>query len=438
MPRSALHGRLPRRLDSKAQFARSHHRGLVHRLRSLRPELSLRKHQLASVRSDGRRSRERGPQEGNHQTKSYLVRFMHAPERAELCLRVPARRGSPRRPPHIFRRHARSGPRKMRLDRTQRGWAIASLAILAASTMIYMPYALNASQGPRGGNTIGLIFGSVGFAFMLFAAFLGARKRVPTWRIGRAQAWMRGHLWLGFLALPMILFHGGFHFGGTLTRVLMWLLIITVFSGVFGAALQHYIPRVMTSDVPLETIYDEIGRVRALLREEADRAIENLCGNLGLSKDSNEEALRAGGFTALRTISAAAVPLRTSAAVSAGASAAVAAAPEIILLNEAESAPLLSFYLREMRPFLERPKQRGQRLANADKARTVFSGLRTLLPAAAHVTLADLEDICDEARQLTRQQRLHRWLHGWLLLHIPLSLALILLGAIHAVMALRY
>jgi hypothetical protein len=60
----------------------------------------------------------------------------------------------------------------------------------------------------------------------------------------------------------MIFFHGGFHFGGTLTRVLMWLLIITVFSGVFGAVLQHYVPRVMTSDVPLETIYDEIGNVR--------------------------------------------------------------------------------------------------------------------------------------------------------------------------------
>jgi len=39
---------------------------------------------------------------------------------------------------------------------------------------------------------------------------------------------------------------------------------------------------------------------------------------------------------------------------------------------------------------------------------------------------------------LLRQERLHRWLHGWLLLHIPLSLALILLGAVHAVMALRY
>ncbi len=326
----------------------------------------------------------------------------------------------------------------MRMDKTQRGWALASLAILAISAVVYALYASESPHGPRGGSTVGLAFGIIGFGFMIFAALLGARKRVPTWRVGRAQAWMRGHLWLGFLALPMIFFHGGFHFGGTLTRVLMWLLIITVFSGVFGAVLQHYIPRVMTSDVPLETIYDEIGNVRSLLREEADRAYESLCGSLGLSNSSNREVQRAGGFTALRTIAASAVPLRTSAAVSAGASAAVAAAPEFILLSEEANAPLSRFYLDEMRPFLERPKQRGQRLANADKARTVFSGLRTLLPAAAHVTLADLEDICDEARQLTRQQRLHRWLHGWLLLHIPLSLALILLGAIHAVMALRY
>ncbi len=141
----------------------------------------------------------------------------------------------------------------MRIDKTQRGWALASLAILTLSAFVYVLYALEAPQGPRGGSAVGLTFGVIGFAFMLFAALLGARKQVPTWRVGRAKAWMRGHLWLGFLALPMMLFHGGFHFGGTLTRVLMWLLIITVLSGVFGAALQHYIPRVMTADVPLET-----------------------------------------------------------------------------------------------------------------------------------------------------------------------------------------
>ncbi|HYL82983.1 MAG TPA: hypothetical protein VE263_02015 [Candidatus Angelobacter sp.] len=326
----------------------------------------------------------------------------------------------------------------MRIDRTHRSWALASLAILAISSAIYLLYATGAPHGPRGGSAIGLLFGIVGFAFMLFAAALGARKRVPTWRIGRAQAWMRGHLWLGLLALPMIFFHGGFHFGGTLTRVLMWFLIVTVISGVFGAALQHYIPRVMTTDVPLETIYDEIANVRTLLREEADRAVEALCGNIGLARASEGEIQRAGGFSALRPIAAAAAPLRTSAAVSAGASAAVAAAPERILLSGEEGAPLRRFYLDEMRLFLDHPAKSGQRLADAPTASAAFAGLRTLLPAAAHVTLTDLEDICDEARQLTRQERLHRWLHGWLLLHIPLSLALILLGAVHAVMALRY
>jgi hypothetical protein len=324
------------------------------------------------------------------------------------------------------------------MDRTQLGWAVASVAMLTASAVIYLLYVLHSPQGPRGGSAIGLIFGIIGFAFMIFAALLGARKRVPTWRLGRAQAWMRGHLWLGFLALPMILFHGGFHFGNALTRVLMWLLITTVFSGLFGAVLQHYVPQIMTSEVPLETIYDEIGNVRSLLREEADRAVESICGSLGLSKSSSDASQRAGGFTALRALAASSVPLRTSVAVSAGASAAVATAPEIILLNEEESAPLRRFYLQEMRPFLENPEQRGQRLGDDHKAANAFAGLRTLIPAAGQATLSDLADICDEARQLRRQERLHQWLHCWLLVHIPFSLALILLGAIHAVMALRY
>ncbi|MDP9339608.1 MAG: hypothetical protein M3P45_12145, partial [Acidobacteriota bacterium] len=227
--------------------------------------------------------------------------------------------------------------------------------------------------------------------------------------------------------LPVILFHGGFHFGGTLTRVLMWMLIFTVVSGLFGAALQHYLPRVMTSDVPFETIYDEIGHVRNLLLEEADRSTEALCGSLGVRRISKEEIQRAGGFTAMR-------PMATAAR----GGAAVAAAVEIVLLNEEESAPLRRFYLNEMRPFLERPAERRLLLFDANKAQIGFSGLRTLLPERAHATLDDLQDICEEARQLQKQRRLHHWLHLWLLVHIPISLALIVLGAVHAVMALRY
>ena len=301
-----------------------------------------------------------------------------------------------------------------------------SAVTLAVACVAYAIYAAGAPVGPRGGSAMGLVFGVAGFAFMIFAALLGARKRVPTWRLGRAQAWMRGHLWLGLLSLPMILFHGGFHFGGMLTRVLMWLLIVTVVSGVFGAVLQHYLPRVMTTDVKLETIYDEIGNVRGLLREEADRGVEAICGPLGLAKSQNGEVQRAGGFSTTRAITT-----RSSGG-------AVAVVEEKVVLTGEECAPLQKFYLSEMRPFLEAPRRRGARLGDADRAHGAFSGLRTLMPEAVHGTLEDLEDICDEARQLVRQERLHRWLHGWLLVHVPISLALILLGAVHAVVALRY
>jgi hypothetical protein len=325
----------------------------------------------------------------------------------------------------------------MRMDHTQRGWLFASCVVLVLSAIAYVVYSQQALAGPRGGSAAGLTFGIVGFAFMIFAALLGARKRVPTWRLGRAQAWMRGHLWLGLLSLPLILFHGGFHFGGTLTRVLMWLLIITVASGLFGAALQNYLPHIITADIPLETIYDEIGNVRKALREEADGAVESICGDVGLRR-SESEGQRAGGFTAVRPIAATSAPLRTSAAVSAGASAAVAPAIETILLNDEEAAPLKRFYTQEVRPYLAQPTKRGQRLSGSDGCKMAFAGLKTVLPATAHTTLRDLEDICDEARQLVHQERLHHWLHGWLLVHIPLSLALMVLGAIHAVVALKY
>jgi hypothetical protein len=324
----------------------------------------------------------------------------------------------------------------MRMDQTQRAWGTASLVIFAVSATAYVVYVSQSPAGPSGGSFMGLVFGGAGFAFMIFAALLGARKRVPTWRLGRAQTWMRGHLWLGLLSLPMILFHGGFHFGGPLTRALMWLTIVVVVSGVYGAALQNYVPRMMTRDVPLETIYDEIENVRKALRTEADNLIESVCGRLGLIKEM-DEGQRAGGFTALRPISASAAPLRTSAGVSAGASA-VAMAPEIVLLTEEGSQPLRLFYFSDMRAFLEAPAWQRQRLGDPEKANNAFAALRRLTPLVAHPALQDLEDICDETRQLMRQERLHRWLHGWLLVHIPLSLALILLGAVHAVMALRY
>lgn len=255
-----------------------------------------------------------------------------------------------------------------------------------------------------GGTVLGLVFGSVGFAFMIFAALLGARKKVPVWRVGRAQTWMRGHLWLGLLSLPLIVFHSGFRYGHGLTAVLMTLLIIVVASGLFGAALQHYVPRVMTREITMETIYEEIEHVRAQLREEAEE---------------------------LFTQATAEPPKAAAAGIASSTVAAVA-------VREDQAGPFRSFFEQELKPFLENPGARGHALADQAQSSSAFAQLRTLVPPALHATIDDLESICEEERQLSLQARLHVWLHGWLLLHIPVSLALILLGAVHAVMALRY
>jgi len=46
--------------------------------------------------------------------------------------------------------------------------------------------------------------------------------------------------------------------------------------------------------------------------------------------------------------------------------------------------------------------------------------------------------ICEEERQLLRQRRMHGVLHAWLIIHVPLSFALMVLAVVHIVMALKY
>jgi hypothetical protein len=260
-----------------------------------------------------------------------------------------------------------------------------------------------------GGSAIGLTYGSVGFAMMVFAGLLAARKKVPIWRVGRAQTWMRGHLWLGLLSFPIIVFHSGLSFGGSLTRVTMWTFVAVIVSGVVGAALQHYLPRLMFARVPMETIFDEIPHVRAQLLVEADGIVSDACGGLAVVTDPAAERTQAS-----------ASKLQTA-----------------VRIDADDAAPLREFYLADMRSFVAEP-DKTHPLDDKSYADQVFARLRTLLPPAFHRAVSDLENICEEERQLIRQRRLHAWLHGWLLTHIPLSFALLVLAIIHIVTALRY
>jgi hypothetical protein len=306
----------------------------------------------------------------------------------------------------------------MLIDHTHRRWFIGSLAGLAIATAVYIPYAMRSPAGPRGGSAIGLIYGSIGFAFMLFAGLLGLRKKFPIWRIGRAQTWMRAHLWLGFISFPLILMHGGFHFGGTLTRVLMWLFIFVYASGLLGAALQHFVPRLHTARLPMETIYEQLDHVRQQLAEEARKIVEETCAALEGDVGSASERQRA---------LAAAAGANWDVTVATG-----------LAVDEQASVELRRLLHDEIEPFLSHSGTHKSRIGKAAVARAMFQQLRVLMPENLHANIDDLESICEEKRQLDEQSRLHKILHGWLLVHIPLSYAVLLLGAWHAVAALSF
>lgn len=325
----------------------------------------------------------------------------------------------------------------MRIDATQRGWAIASLIVALLCATVYVVFDWLTPGRPQGDSWLGLGFGLLGTLFIVFAAFLGARRRMLLLRIGPMSAWLRGHLWLGALSLPIIFLHGAFQFGGLLTTVLMVLLIGIVASGLYGAILQHAMPRLITTAVPLETTYEQIDRRLAEMRVQALALVAEHCPpdspDLSVAAQELAEYQR---FLGEEKPDYRKAPPVKAAPPEADEAAKAAVEQELAVIEKGRQA-LVRFYLSEVAPFL-RDCRRGGLLANAVRSSIAFDAVRTDIHLTMEPALRGLEELCGEARQKARQLRLHGVLHGWLWLHIPLTTALLVLTGVHMVMALYY
>jgi hypothetical protein len=102
------------------------------------------------------------------------------------------------------------------------------------------------------------------------------------------------------------------------------------------------------------------------------------------------------------------------------------------------SEPLRAFFQTRLADYLSRGRASGSDLANPTQARAVFDELRLRLDPRAHAAVDSLEKLADERRQLDRQKTLHFWLHNWLWVHLPLSVALIVLMFVHVFKTLQW
>jgi hypothetical protein len=302
----------------------------------------------------------------------------------------------------------------MRITRDHAPWAAVTFAVVLGCSGAYALYVTASPHGPSGGSWPGLFLGIAGTLCMFLAAFLSLRKRLVLLRLGNAQLWMKIHLWLGLLAVPLILMHAGFRLGGTLTATLMMLLAVVVASGVLGLVMQHVVPRWLTANVPLETVYGQIEHVLGGLRVSAYEAVAAVAGPVAGAEEEQQSLAREAEMQERLPGSWKAVARQRPAQD-----------------PPPEAAALQRLYLTQVRPYL-----RGEGVATAASP-DVFA-VAADLPDDWGATLEKLADLCDECRQLRVQRRLHHALHGWLFVHAPLSLALLVLALVHAVVALRY
>jgi len=301
----------------------------------------------------------------------------------------------------------------MVINRSHIKWAVLVAFLTGISILLYIanfhpeltPYRLPAIFGPTpptrntvGGTPLGLIFGIAALAIFLFASALGIRKKRRLWPIGNVKSWLRAHIWLTILTIPLVLLHSGFRLGGPMTTLLIILYCIVMGSGFFGLAMQQYLPKMMTAALPREVVFEEIPYIRKKLVDDADKA--------PIAKEMVGES-HGGGV-------------------------AVAAAPAAIGADESSRQVLSKFMIEDCFPYLRARRGGRHRLADPMVCADTFRLLELSVTEKWKDRVYAMQQWCEDRRLLDLQTKFQYWLHGWLLFHVPVSFALLVVTFWHA------
>ncbi|HUF77832.1 MAG TPA: hypothetical protein VMR44_02830 [Thermoanaerobaculia bacterium] len=251
------------------------------------------------------------------------------------------------------------------------------LGFLAAAALLLLVYALNLTVAePRAASPWGLTYGTLATLLLAGAGSLAARRRTFRSGLGRTQTWVQLHVYGGTLFALLVLMHAGFEWPRSgLNRWLMGLSLWVAASGLAGVAVRKWLPRVLASALTTEVLYERIPELAAVLRRRAEEL--------------------------------------------------VAAAP----------GPVRDLYRRSLAPLLAAPRFRW--IYFADVTGGIANRLRELdylagrLPAEGRGVLDELRSVVRTKLELDAHYTLQRPLRWWLYAHVPPSLVLLLLVAVH-------
>lgn len=269
--------------------------------------------------------------------------------------------------------------RRQSVSRRLRAVFLATLAAIAPALGWYAGAKWGWWSWPKASGPLGVGLGVFGGLIVLFEMLIAPRKWLRGWRLGATRAWMRWHVWLGLLCLPVIVIHSGFAFGGLLSSITMWLFLIVIASGIYGLALQQWLPKKLFDEIPNETVASQIDVVIAQHREEAAELVK--------------------------------------------------------LIN---NPTINEFYADTLEPYLLNGSRIQSVLASASESVRMFERLKAAVPADVEPSVEQFKKWAAIRRQLDRQVRINWWLHSWLVVHLPFSVAMSGFMIVHAILALRW
>jgi len=338
-----------------------------------------------------------------------------------------------------------------------------------------------------GGTPLGLIFGTIALSIFVFAALLGVRKKIVLWRIGTVQRWLRAHIWLTLLTIPLVILHSGFRLGGPMTTLIIILYVVVMVSGIYGLVLQHYVPTVMMERLPAESVYEQIPHIRAQLVAAATKMSDSFKpapptkADAGAPAPSPAKAVTVGSAPMASTAADLSTPTAraksvvgstiiaetiappsvepkavappTQIAASAAAPSekpppatvaqpiakppAAGASAKITVATDADSeSALLDFLDRQIIPYLTARRGDRMRLGKPRFSEDTFRFVKLRVTEAYRDRVEEMQGWCDERRMLDLQIKLHHWLHAWLFVHAPISFLLLMLVFWHAFVTL--
>jgi hypothetical protein len=225
------------------------------------------------------------------------------------------------------------------------------------------------------------------YGLVLALALFNARKKLPFLPLARASAWLQFHVYGGWLAVLVFFLHARTVWpDGRLNQLLATVFLVVAVSGAVGLGLSRWLPGRLNASGEALT-YERIPEIRRQIRTSVEALI-------------------------------------------------------VAADRESDSSTLGEFYLNHLLayvnwrpgffalPFVDPPLHR--------RTISTLASLNRFFNPRERELASELREWIEAKRNLDTQLIGQRLLKLWLFVHIPLSCALVILGLVHGLVAVRF